>query len=681
MAHRLTTCTFCGVGCGIYLETDGRRITGTYPSMSHPANRGRICVRGWHVHEVASSPDRIRRPLIRDQGAFREATWHEAIALVATQVARIRSEYGPDAIGFINSPRCSNEESYLLQKLARAVVGTNNVDHGMGAYRAGSIEILLEMLGVPAATNSLEDIEKSDVIVVDGVDLGVQLPTIGGRVLRAKLAGAKLIVIDPRRHRIAEHADVFLQIRPGTDLLLLGAMAKVIVDRGLADLEFARARCTNFDAFLNAVHSYDVLWVAEACGVSPESIEAAATLYASGAKSMVMYSTGAEARGLGAVQSIVNLALLTGNVGKAGAGIMPLAEQNNLQGCCDMGVHPHRLPGYASVADEASRQRLETLWGSKVPARPGLTAQGMLESAASGSLKALWIDRHDPTTAVSQKAVTAGIERLEFSVVQHLFMTETARCADVILPVVAFGEERVTFTSTERRIQLAERVINPPEGPVPAWEQIVRVANQLGARWAYASSSAVMDEIARVVPFYESASHDNLARDYGRQWPCTSDRPLGTAVLLERNDARRPFRFAPIPRPRIPGLRGLTDFPFALILGHSLYYWHQNVLVQHSETLRREHRVLLLDYPEGFVDINTEDARRLDIRDGARIRILTERGSAETHARVTSEVKPGMIFVPYFLHEVIEHVVGDADAGGSADLPILAWVEKVQHAS
>ncbi len=678
MAHILTTCTFCGVGCGIYLEEDGSRITGGYPSMSHPANQGRICVRGWNVHEVASSPDRLRHPLIRDGGGFKESSWEEATTLIASRLKHIRGEHGPDAIGFVNSPRCSNEEAYLLQKLARAVVGTNNVDHGMGAYRSASIEVLMEMLGAPAATCSIADIEQSDVIMVNGVDLALQLPTIGGRVIRAKMGGAKLIVIDPRRHRIAEHADFFLQTRPGTDRLLYGAMAKVIVDRGLADLKFLKSRCQDYEEFLASVHSYDVLWVADACDISPDLLESAAIAFASGGRGMIMYSTGAEARGADTIRSIVSLALLTGNIGKRGAGVMPLAEQNNLQGTCDVGVQPYRLPGYVPVSDAAARRRFESLWGAPLPSRPGLSTRGMIEAAASGSVRALWIDRHDPATAGARASIVEALDKLEFLVVQHLFMTETARHADVILPVVAFGEERATFTSTERRIQIAEKVIDPPPGPLPAWDQIVRVANRLGARWSYASSSQVMDEIRRAVPFYEAAGYDNLSREYGRQWPCTADRPLGTAQLFAGEEPHEPFRLAPFPLPEMAGLCMVAEYPFALIIGRSLYYWHHNVLVQHSETLKREHRVLQLDYPEGFVDINPDDARELGVRDAGKVRISTSKGSAVSTARVTGSVKRGMIFIPFFLHEVIGQIFGESDStGGSSDWPICARVERV----
>src|SRR5271157_235541 len=232
VAQKRTTCTFCGVGCGLYLETSGNQIVGAYPSVSHPTNAGRLCVRGWHVHEVASSPDRLKKPLLKKNGRFQEVTWEEALGFIATRLKEIRGQHGPDALAFLNSPRCSNEEAYLLQKLARAVIGTNNVDHGTGVYCNNSIDVLLEMIGVPATTNSVEELAVSDVIVVDSVDLARQLPTIGGVVIRAKLNGAKLVVIDTRRHRVAESADIFLQIKPGTKTFLYGAMAKVIQDRG-----------------------------------------------------------------------------------------------------------------------------------------------------------------------------------------------------------------------------------------------------------------------------------------------------------------------------------------------------------------------------------------------------------------------------------------------------------------
>jgi predicted molibdopterin-dependent oxidoreductase YjgC len=676
MSHTLTTCTFCGVGCGIYLESAGNTLTGAYPSMTHPTNQGRICVRGWHVNEVASAPERLLHPLVRRNGALQEASWEEALGYVAERLRQIQSHAGPDAIGFINSPRCSNEESYLLQKFARAVIGTNNVDHGLGVYRHNSIDVLLAMLGIPASTNSVGELDASQAIIVNGVDLGLQLPTVAGRVLRAKLGGAALIVIDPRRHRLAEHADCFLQVRPGSDAALYGAMAKVIVDRGLHDGRFLKAHCRNVDAFLEAVHAYDVLWAADACGITSELIEEAAVAYGRAGAAAILFSTGVEASGAEAIQALVNLALLTGNLGKVGAGIFALTEHNNLQGVCDMGMLPTRLPGYVSVTDAVGRQAVEILWGVPLPAKPGQGAEEMLSRTGKGAVRALWLCRHDPVMAASADA-TAVLRQSDLVIVQHPFLTETAKHAHVVLPVAAFGEEQVTFTNTERRIQLVGKAVSPPSGLAPAWRQIMDLANRYGAAWDYTSPAEVMREIGRAVPAYGAAAYDNLARDYGRQWPCTTDKPLGTRFLFEEGIVGQPFSLVPIPRPSRPPCAS-PDFPFTLSFGHSLYYWHQNVLVRHSETLKREYQILLLDYPDGFVDVNTDDARRLEIRDGAKVRLVGVTGTAVTTARVTPEVKSGMIFVPFFLREVREQLLGEsASASRSARAPVCIRVERV----
>ncbi|MBI5394322.1 MAG: molybdopterin-dependent oxidoreductase [Verrucomicrobia bacterium] len=659
MAHTLTTCTFCGVGCGLYLEADGTRINGVYPSMSHPTNEGKICVRGWNVHEVASSPERLRSPLLRKHGQFTEVSWEEALGFVASRIREIRAQHGPDALMFLNSPRCSNEESYLLQKLARAVVGTNNVDHGTGVYCNNSINVLLDMLGVPAATNSISELAQSEVIIVDGVDLGRQLPTIGGRVIRSKLSGSKLIVIDTRRHRVAESADIFLQIKPGTEVMLYGAMAKIIVDRGLMNLPFIRACCRDYERFLEQVRDYDLLQAAEACGVAADLIEAAALAYARAKSAALLYSTGIETRRKDAIRAIVNLTLLAGHIGKPGAGLFPLTEHNNLQGVCDMGVLPDRLPGYRPVADAAARASVASVWGAQPPAAPGVGARSILEGLSRGKIKLLWLLRYDPVATEMFGNAADALKECDLVVAQHLFMTETTRHAHVVLPVAAFGEERVTYTSTERRIQIADQVIELPPGTVPSWLQLTRLGRLLGADWNYQSAADVMDEIGRVVPFYSGANYDNLAREYGRQWPCTKERPLGTRTLFADGIPVGAFKFVPVPRPAAT-VTVSAEYPFTVVFGHSLYYWHRNVLVRHSETLKREYRILLLDYPEGFVEINTDDAKALGIRDGEKIRLRADHGSAVAAARVTHEVKSGTVFVPFFVREVQKQIVAPA---------------------
>lgn len=659
MAHTLTTCTFCGVGCGVYLETSGNRIVGAYPSVSHPANSGRICLRGWHVHEVADSPDRLTKPLIKKNGSLQEVSWDEAFTYIVHRLTEIRHAHGPDAIAFLNSPRCSNEESYLLQKFARTIIGTNNVHHGTGVYSNNSINVLLDMIGVPASTNSIRELANSQVIVVDGVDLVRRMPTLAGAVIRAKVNGAKLIVVGTRRHRVAENADIFVQIKPNTESMLYGAMAKVIVDRGLMNLPFIRNRCTHYEELLNELRYYDLLSAAEVCGAAPEVIERAALTYAAAKSAALMYSTSMEERTKDSIRAVVNLALLTGNFGKKGSGIFALTEQNNLQGVCDMGMLPDRLPGYGRVDDPAARDHFEAVWKRPLPDKPGLGARKIF-AGNHGSVKAIWLCRYDPISTTFRD-VASSLKQFEFIVVQHLFMTESARYADVILPTTAFGEEQVSFTSTERRIQLAERVVDPPAGLAPAWEQIAYAARLLGAGWRYRCSADVMDEICDAVPLYGGANYDNLTREYGRQWSCTKDRPLGTSFLFGENGNGIRFNFAPVVKPK--GTPGSREYPLIFIFGHSLYYWNLNVLIRHSETLRREYRALWLDYPDGFVEINSDDARQLGIRDGQTIRLVSVSGSAAVPARVTPEVMAGTVYIPYFMREVEKQILGgDADA-------------------
>jgi predicted molibdopterin-dependent oxidoreductase YjgC len=657
MPHNLTTCTFCGVGCGLYLETADNRVIGAYPSVSHPTNAGRICLRGWHGHEIASSPDRLKTPLIRKDGKFQEVTWDEAFGFIATRLQEIRERYGPDALAFLNSPRCSNEEAYLLQKFARAVIGTNNVHHGTGVYCNNSINVLLEMLKVAASTNSVSELAESDVIVVDGVDLARRMPTIGGAVLRAKLKGAKLIIVGTRRHRLVDNADLFLQIKPNTEAMLYGGIAKVIVDRGLVDTAFIKARCHNYDAFLAQIHQYDLLESAEACDVAAESIEAAALAYAQAKSAALLYSASMQERSKASIQAVVNLALLTGNLGKPGAGLFALTEQNNLQGVCDMGMLPDHLPGYRPVADAAARAEVEAVWKAKIPAAPGIGSRAILGNLDGDKVKGLWLCRHDPVSSALFD-VAGSLSRFEFVVVQHIFLTETAqRYAHVVLPTTAYGEERVSFTNTERRIQLAEQVVEPSPGLTPAWEQLTRLARLLGSDWNYNSAADVMEEIREAVPFYSGASHENLAREYGRQWPCTKDHPMGTRFLFGWPDGDKPFKFVAVPKPE-PAAKGSKSFPLILVCGSSLYYWNQNVLIRHSETLRREYSILLTDYPQGFVEINPEDAEKLGIRDGKQVRVASEHGSGVSTARVTMEVRNGTVFVPYFERQLEQQILG-----------------------
>jgi predicted molibdopterin-dependent oxidoreductase YjgC len=668
MAHPLTTCTFCGAGCGLHLETQGGRVVGVYPSRSHPASQGRLCVRGWHVHEISSAPDRLRRPLLRtrrEKNEFLEVSWDEAVGFLVERLHSVVARLGPEAVALFCSPRASNEEAYLLQKLGRAVIGTPHVDHGAGVYANNSTDVLSRLLGCPAATGSIADLDRSEVILVDGLDLARQLPTVAGRVIRAKLRGAHLIVMGERSHRVAEHADHFLHIRPDTQARLYAAMAKVIADRGLHDREFLRDRCSDGDAFLAAVREVDLLGAAAACGVEPAQIEEAALAFGRARSAAILYST-AVPRSPNVIEALVSLSLLTGNVGRTGGGIFPLAEHNNLQGVCDVGMLPDWLPGYRPVNDPAGRAEVERRWGTSLPTGPGLSAADVFSGKQPAPVRAVWLTRYDPVSTAPGAARL--LEACELVVVQHVFRTETARYAHLILPTTAFGEEQVTFTSTERRVQLATQAVPPPAGVEPAWRQLAQVARALGASWNYPSAAKVMDEIAELVPFYSGISHAALARDHGRQWPCTHEQPGGTRTLFEACDRARPFQLrSPPARPA----EEPTDpaYPLTLVFGHTDHYWNQNVLVQHSETLRRENRLLLLDYPDGFVELNPDDAKGLGVRDGERVRVVSAEGAAVTGARITPEVRRGAVFAPFFAREV-QALVQRADPEAPALLPI-----------
>ena len=388
--------------------------------------------------------------------------------------------------------------------------------------------------------------------------------------------------------------------------------------------------------------------------------------YAQAKTAAILYSSGAECRSSEIVQSLVNLALLCGQIGKEGTGIFPLTDHNNLQGVCDMGMIPDRLPGYRPVGDPAARAELEKLWGAEIPETPGMAASSFFTRNDGGKIKAVWLCRYDPVSSAFYGNAAGALDECELVVAQHLFMTESARHAHVVLPTTAFGEERITFTNTERRIQIAEKVVEPKTGVTPAWQQLVQVANAMGADWKYGSSADVMDEIGQAVPFYGGASHDNLTRDFGRQWPCTKDRPFGTghftrfAFCDEAPD--RKLKFVPVTRAPQAAAAD-KEYPLTLVFGHSLYYWHQNVLIKHSETLKREYNMLLVDYPDGFIEINIDDAKQMGIRDGEKIRVRAAGGKALVAARITNEVKSGTVFVPHFVHQVQQQIFGSQETG------------------
>ena len=646
MKKTLTTCPYCGTGCAFYLLSDDRgRLVGVEPSATHPVSRGGLCVKGWNAHAFVHHPDRLTAPLIRKGGELRPASWDEALDLVASRLRAIRDVHGPDALMFLSSAKATNEENYLLMKLARGVFGTNNIDHCARLCHSSSVVGLAETLGSGAMTNTIACIDEADVILVTGSNATEQHPLIGARILEASRRGARLIVADSRRIRLARFADHHLRHTNGTDVPLFNAMAHVILREGLENRAFIEERTEGIEALRQAVESWTPERAAPVTGVPAEEIAAAARLFAGGERGMIVYSMGItqHTHGVDNVRVLSNLALLTGNLGRPGTGINPLRGQNNVQGGCDMGALPNVLTGYQPVSDPAVREKFAAAWGiERLPETPGLTATAAMNAAANGKVKAFFILGENPMLSDPDQAhVRRALESLDFLVVQDIFPTATAALADVVLPAASFAERAGTFTSTERRIQRVRKAVEPPGEARPDGE----ILADLAARAGYAMSadpSAVMDEIAALTPGYGGISYHRL-ENHGLHWPCPDRQHPGTPILHTGAFTRGRGRFRSVDF-RPPEETPDADYPFLLTTGRTYFHWHTGTMTRRTHLLDREE-------PFAFVEIHPEDARRLGIAERREVFVATRRGEIRARARVTEMVVPGLLFIPFHFEE------------------------------
>ncbi|MHC4718648.1 MAG: formate dehydrogenase subunit alpha, partial [Planctomycetota bacterium] len=468
-----TTCPYCGVGCTLELNVAEGRIAQVTARPDLGVSEGMLCVKGRFGFDYVNSPDRLAEPLIRRDGKLTPATWDEALDLVATKLAGIKAAHGPDAIGGLASAKCTNEENYLLQKVMRAVIGTNNVDHCARLCHASTVAGLARAFGSGAMTNAIEDFDVTDCIFVIGSNTTECHPVIGSAIKRAVVQrGAKLIVADPRTIELAEIADLHLQQRGGTDVALINAMMRVILEEGLADEAFIAERTEAFEDLRKAVEPCTLELAEKITGVPADDIAQAARTYAAAGAASIVYSMGITQHTTGTdnVLSLANLAMLTGNVGKAGAGVNPLRGQNNVQGACDMAALPNVFPGYQKVDDPASREKFEKGWGAKLSGEPGLTVVEMINAAGEGKVKALMLMGENPMMSDPDvNHVEQALQAVDFLVVQDIFLTETAQLADVVLPAAAFAEKEGTFTNTERRVQRVRKAFDPPGQARPDW--------------------------------------------------------------------------------------------------------------------------------------------------------------------------------------------------------------------
>ncbi|WP_448954384.1 formate dehydrogenase subunit alpha [Labrys neptuniae] len=646
----VTTCAYCGVGCAFKAEMRGEEVVRMVPYKDGKANRGHSCVKGRFAWGYATHKERILKPMIRSKisDPWKEVSWEEAIAYTASEFKRIQAKHGKASIGGITSSRCTNEETYLVQKLIRGGFGNNNVDtcarvcHSPTGYGLG------QTFGTSAGTQDFDSVEDSDVIVVIGANPTDGHPVFGSRMKKRLREGARLIVIDPRKTDIVRtphvEADYHLPLLPGTNVAVVTALAHVIVTEGLVAEDYVRERC-DWDEFQNWAafvadprHSPEA--VEKYTGVAPELIRGAARLYATGGNGAIYYGLGVteHSQGSTTVMAIANLAMATGNIGRRGVGVNPLRGQNNVQGSCDMGSFPHELPGYRHIAGDDVRHMFEEFWGVHLEKEPGLRIPNMLDAAVEGSFLGLYVQgedivQSDPDT----KHVTAGLAAMECVVVQDLFLNETANYAHVFLPGSSFLEKDGTFTNAERRIQRVRKVMAPKAGYAD-WEITLLIAEAMGFPMPYEHPSQIMDEIARLTPSFAGVSYEKLEKDGSVQWPCNDKAPEGTPIMHIDHFVRGKGRFMVteyIPTDERTGAR----FPLLLTTGRILSQYNVG-----AQTRRTENS---LWHEEDRLEIHPHDAEQRGIREDDWVRLESRSGSTSLRATITDRVAPGVVYTTF----------------------------------
>ena len=646
----VTTCAYCGVGCNFKAEMQGDTVVRMVPWKDGKANHGHSCVKGRFAWGYASHPDRILKPMMREKitDPWREVSWEEAIGRVASEFKRIQAEAGKNAIGVITSSRCTDEETYLVQKLARQVFGNNNTDTCARVCHSPTGYGLSTTFGTSAGTQNFDSVEQADVMLLVGANPTDGHPVFASRMKKRLRQGAKLIVVDPRRidlvrmpHVEAQH---HLALQPGTNVAVLTSLAHVIVTEGLVDEDFVRERC-DWDAFQDWAH-----FVAEernspeavekVSGVPAATIRAAARLYATARNGAIYYGLGVteHSQGTTAVMALANLAMATGNIGRLGVGVNPLRGQNNVQGSCDMGSFPHELPGYRHISNPAVRAIYEHEWGMTLDPEPGLRIPNMIDAAVDGSFRGIYIQgediaQSDPDT----QHITDGLAAMECVVVHDLFLNETANYAHVFLPGSTFLEKDGTFINAERRINLVRKVMAPRAG-LADWEATQEIARAMGADWNYTHPSQVMDEIARTTPTFAGVSFAKLAKEGSIQWPCNEKAPEGTPTMHIGAFVRGKGNFVVteyVPTDEKTGPR----FPLLLTTGRILSQYNVGAQTRRTDNVVWHH--------EDVLEIHPHDAEQRGIRDGDLTRLASRSGETTLRAKITDRVAPGVVYTTF----------------------------------
>ncbi|MDD3565287.1 MAG: formate dehydrogenase subunit alpha [Methanothrix sp.] len=637
-------CPYCAVGCGYYLVVERGKAVGVEYMKDHPTCEGALCPKGNAVLEILNSEDRLKYPLKRRGDEFERISWEEALDLAAKGLARNIKDHGPKSLGFLASSRCNNEENYLMEKLAR-LLGSPNVDNCARLCHSPTVVGLGAVLWTGAMTNNLIDLKNSRCIFAIGTNFAEAHPVVSRWVQKAKENGAKVIVADPRITSTSWMADLHLRINPGSDIDLLRGMMKVIVVEGLADEKVIEERTEGFETLSENLRGYSLERAAEATGVSAEEIAKAARIYAQSPASSLLYSMGITQHVCGTdnVKACATLALIAGQMGRPGAGVWPMRGQNNVQGNCDMGGMAEFYPGYRRASDPRSIEFFKAAWDVEdLPPGPGLTATEMTEAALEGKIRAMYIIGEDPVTCDANINKTkAALESLDFLIVQEIFMTATARMADLVLPAAAWAEKDGSYTSMERRVQWIDKAV-PPVGEAKEGLWIINeIGKRMGLDLKGESPDLVLKEINRTVPQYGGMTRERISRVGGLLWPCPDGSHPGTEILHQERFSTPSGRANIASADNRPAAEETSpEYPILLSTGRIVVHYNSGSMTRRSPSL--------LDRdPELYVEINPEDAARLLVSEGDMVKVKTVRGEVEARARVTKRVKPGMVFMPF----------------------------------
>ena len=637
-----TVCTYCGVGCSFDVWTRDRNILKIEPGPG-PANGISTCIKGKFAWDYVNSPDRLTRPLIRKGDSFAESSWDEALDLIAKRFTEIKNEFGPDALAFIASSKCTNEESYLMQKLARAVIGTNNVDNCSRYCQAPATMGLMRTVGYGGDAGSIADIERAGLVIIVGSNTAESHPVLATRVKRShKLRGQRLIVADLRKHEMAERADLFIRPNPSTDAVWLSAIARYLIDNGLAKMDFVDRWVNGFEEYRRALDPFTLDFAERVSGIARENLIAIAQEIVKADGTCILWAMGVTQHcgGSDTSTAISNLLLLTGNYMRRGAGAYPLRGHNNVQGTSDFGSMPNVYSGYQKVDDEKVRAKFEAAWGVTLPTKAGLDNHQMIDAIHTGELKSLYIKGEDTITSdANSNDVEKALRKVPFLIIQDVNFSETARFADVVLPASPSLEKEGTFTNTERRIQRLYRVFPPLGESKPDWEIIQHIANRLGAKWNYADPSEVMDEAAAVTPLFAGVNYQRLDGYKSLQWPVEKngeDSPYLFAEKFPFADGKA--KFHPIEWVK-PSERATSTFDLHLNNGRLLEHFEQGSMTYRSEGIRQM-------TPQTFVEVSPELASERGIATGSYVQLRSPYGSVDVQAVVSDRVHGNQLYMP-----------------------------------